>query len=163
MTQNEKSILFENKQFLECKINYKDYEDFANKYYMASFYVKIDDIWILTKEEKRKKTKFILDDVINHYKLTYEYIFDDVHIEIPFIENMNSCSLFMYEESLDTNNSNFTYDNINKLINNIDKIPYHKHGVQNGICLSTSNKYKKELLAMCENTFSGIEFEPLKI
>ena len=150
MSQNLKSILFINKQFLECKINY---EDFENKYYMASFYVKIDDIWILTKKEKIKKSKF--DNVINTYKLTYEYIFDDVHIEIPFIENMNCCLLFMNED-LTTNHFNFTYDNINKLINNINNIPYHKHSVQNGICLSTSNKYKTKLLTICENTFSII-------
>ena len=76
MSENLKSILFINKQYLECKINY---EDFENKYYLTSFYVKIDDEWILTKKEKIKKTRF--DNVINTYKLTYEYLFNDFHIE----------------------------------------------------------------------------------
>jgi len=150
MSENLKSILFINKQYLECKINY---EDFENKYYLTSFYVKIDDEWILLKKEKIKKTRF--NNVINRHKLTYEYLFNDFHIEIPFSNNMNSCFLFM-NENLTTNHSNFTYDNINKLINNINKIPYHKHSIEDGICLSTSNKYKTKLLTICENTFSMI-------
>ena len=52
----------------------------------------------------------------------------------------------------------WTENDSNTLIDNTNIIPYHKHSVQNGICLSTSNKHKTELLTMCENTFSGIEF-----
>ena len=157
MSENLKSILFTNKQYLECKI---DYEDIENKYNLTSFYVKIDDEWILTKKEKIKKTRF--DNLINKYKLTYEYMLEDFHIEIPFKYNKDTCGLFM-NENLTTNHSNFTYDNINKLINNINKIPYHKHSIEDGICLATSNKYKTKLLTICENTFSMIyKFIPEK-
>jgi hypothetical protein len=111
---------------------------------MTYFYVKIENEWILIKKQKIKISKF--DNVINLHKIEYEYMFDDVHIEISFGSHSEDLSYYYFL---------LTYDDMNVLLNiTHNKIPYHKHRIQDGICLSTTNKYKTELLTLCKTCFA---------
>jgi hypothetical protein len=146
-------IKFVNKQFLEFKITYNQ-SYFENRYYLTYFYVNIKNKWILIRKERIKIIKF--NNVIIKFILKYEHKFNDCHINITFLD----------DELLENKNllSHLSgYNTINKLLSNINKIPYYKQKIHNGIRLSTSHSFKKELLQLCKENFGSYDIDVIYI
>lgn len=111
---------FINKQNLLCRYDYTQYDT----RYIVKFYVYIDNKPIFIKEERPRPSK--LEQQLGILKC-YEYEFNDHVISLYFDKLKVLQEQFICDNWYD----NFTYENINKIINNTNKIPYYKRIIYN--------------------------------